>query len=57
MKSLAKVLLALFFAFMAYGCLFVNKDCGSLFVGVICAIVSISIFISIHNEPIKPKGT
>ena len=30
---------------------------GSLFVGVICALVSISIFISIHNEPIKPKGT
>lgn len=55
MKTLAKVLLALFFAFMAYGCLFVNKDCGSLFVGAVCAIISASLFMNLHNEPVPTK--
>jgi hypothetical protein len=55
MGTLMKVLAALFFLFMGIGLLVTGADCGSLFVGAVCAIISASLFMNLHNEPVPTK--
>jgi hypothetical protein len=40
---------------MGIGLLVTGADCGSLFVGAVCAIISASLFMNLHNEPVPTK--